>query len=315
MQFPPELLSRVIAYFDPAASETALDLCRFSACSRLFHNVASDKQLWRQLYTNRWRRHRSEATFLELVLRDSENEGGTEWKSVYGHRHIQDRAALQCVKRMVGEPIGRYSEARYILEDAQMGIFDALLRYQRQLADDYIFHERLAEKLWVREVLDALRRSETIQTWNKLLFERARSDATVACISAFSGFRGADRVEMEDKFQRLADYTRERLGQSYLASRPDQREVSKAICQAMAAKGIRPSSPQTFHRLQNAFLNLVIDKYVIYVAVPGSVLISRVIKWFKYTANVACMHILCHRPQAGASCIHHKLPKSYSGSH
>jgi len=260
MQLPPELLVRVIGYLDPADTDTALELCRFSECSRLFHNVASAKQLWRQLYSCRWRRHHNRTTFLELLLRDSEDEEGTDWKSAYGHRHIQDRAALQCVKRMVGEPIGRYSEARFILEDAQMGVFDALLRYQRKLANDHPFHERLAEKLWVREVLDALRRSESIQTWHKLLFEQARSEAVVACISAFSGFRGADSVDMEDKFERLAEFTRERLGQEYLRSLPDQREVSKAICQAMAAKGIRPSSPQTFHRLQNAFLNLVIDK-------------------------------------------------------
>jgi hypothetical protein len=260
MELPPELLARVIGYLNPADTSTALELCRFSACSRLFHSVAASRQLWRQLYISRWRRHRSHASYLELLLRDNEDTEGTDWKAAYGQRHIQDLAALQCVKRMVGEPIGRYSEAKYILEDAQMGVFDALLKYQRQLANDYAFYERLAEKLWVREVLDALRRSESIQTWHQLLFERASSEATVSCISAFSGFRGADRVDMEDKFERLADFTRERLGVEYLNSHPDQREVSKAICQAMAAKGIRPSSPQTFHRLQNAFLNLVIDK-------------------------------------------------------
>lgn len=260
MAFPPELLSRIIGHLDPADVSTAIDLCRFSRCSRLFHNVASDRQLWRDLYSHRWRRHRSRATYIELLLRDSESSEGVDWKAEYGQRSIQDRAALQCVRRMVGEPIGRYSEARYILEDAQMGVFDCLLSFQRKLANDYAFHDQLSEKLWVREVLDALRRSESIQTWHQLLFEESRSEATVACISAFSGFRGADRVEMEDKFASLAEFTRERLGVEYLHSRPDQREVSKGICQAMATKGIRPSSPQTFHRLQNAFLNLVIDK-------------------------------------------------------
>lgn len=182
------------------------------------------------------------------------------WKAEYGQRDLQDRAALQCVRKMVAEPIGRYSEARYILEDAQLGVFDCLLNYQRHLSSDHPFHEQLSEKLWVRELLDALRRSEALQTWHKLLFEESRSEATVACIAAFSGFRGADSVEMQDKFENLANFTRMRLGAEYLKTYPDQIEVSKGICQAMAAKGIRPSTPQSFHRLQNAFLNLVIDK-------------------------------------------------------
>jgi hypothetical protein len=259
MTLPPELLSRVVEYLDPSLASSALDVCRLSQCSRLFHNVASDRQLWHELYIHRWRRHKSLASYYALLLRDGD-DNSVNWKEEYGQRHIQDLAAIQSVGRMAGEPVGRYTEARYILEDAQMGVFDALLDYQNRLKTDHPFYDLLTEKMWVREVLDALRRSETLQVWHKLLFGGTDSQDTVACISAFSGFRGSDRVEMEDKLTMLADFTRNRLGVDYLASRPDQTEVARGICQAMAAKGIRPATPQTFHRLQNAFLNLVIDK-------------------------------------------------------
>ena len=98
-----------------------------------------------------------------------------------------------------------------------MDVFDALLSYHLQMDRLTPHYAALSDKIWVKALLDALRRSETLQTWSEMSVD---SDACIAAISAFSGFRGADKLEVRDKLDTLASRVRSRLGVKYLASPP-----------------------------------------------------------------------------------------------
>ena len=262
-QLAPELLNSILTQLVTSETSAGLDFCNFSRCSRLFNSVSSDDALWRFLYLRRWRRHKSRAAHVELLLNDtasnSKSASLTCWKQRYGKRHLADRGALDNIRLMVNEPVGRYAEARNILQEAEMDVFDALLKYQDHLLGSIPLHEALSEKLWVKDVLDSLRRSEALQIWLQMIVTGGEV-CSLGAISAFSGFRGCDRVELEDKLDLLAKDARKRLGEDYLATRPDQILVARKICEAMGSNGIVPSDTQDFHKLRNHFLNLVIDQ-------------------------------------------------------
>lgn len=262
-QLPSELLSYCLASLDPADPATAITLARFGASNRLFRSLAGDQRLWRRLYLSRWRRHKSMAQHIDLLLHDGDDNPDvgprTCWKRSYGRRHRADRCALESVQKMAAEPAGKYLEARTILQDDEMNVYDALLTYQNDLVRSTPMYEKLGDKVWVQEVLDALRRSETLQTWSRMLNSGGQI-SFVEVISAFSGFRGADKVDMEERLDRLASHTEKSLGKAWLESKPDILEVVKGIIDCMDAQGLRGSRPADFHRLRNHFLNLVIDR-------------------------------------------------------
>ena len=258
-QLAPELLNTILTWLEDSEASAGVALSRFSCCSRLFHSVGSDDYLWRSLYLRRWRRHKSQADHVELLLNSSKSTSYVNWKKLYGQRHAADDAALKSVRRMVIEPVGRYAEARSILADVEMDVFDALLARQSRLQNTLPIYEALSEKYWVKDVLDSLRRSEALQTWLQMIVTGDET-CTVTAIGAFSGFRGCDRVELEDKLESLTRYARRQIGTEYLESRPDQVEVAKKIYGAMKANGIISSALQDFHKLRNHFLNLVIDQ-------------------------------------------------------
>lgn len=304
----PELLRSILYSLDDSDPDTGVVLCRFSRVSRLFHAVAADDKLWKTLYSKRWRRHRSRAAYIDLLLGDGSSEqlrhqsklnagrrsdvnddddcGGrgmastdsyTEtssqapddenvrmhtlsmrWKRAYGDRHVTDGEALDSIQRITDDPTGRYAQARTILAGSRMDAFDALLAYQSDLLSRFPIHEALDAKVWVREMLDSLRRSEALQTWMEMVTSGGEI-STVDAINAFSGFRGCDQVELQDKLESLTGEVRRNLGSEFQPGRSDILKVVQGICQTLSDRGIKPASFGDFHRLSNHFVNLVID--------------------------------------------------------
>lgn len=142
-----------------------------------------------------------------------------------------------------------------------MNVFDALLGYQSRLLATTPKHADLSAKLWVRQVLDALCKAETLKQWKEALLVDDPSDC-ISVILAFSGFRGCDKLALEDKLDGLAAAVKSRIGAAYLAERPDERELVKRICEALVEEGIAPAGGLDFHRTVNNFVNLVIDQSV-----------------------------------------------------
>ena len=142
-----------------------------------------------------------------------------------------------------------------------MNVFDALLGYQSRLLATTPKHADLSAKLWVRQVLDALCKAETLKQWKEALLVDDPSDC-IGVILAFSGFRGSDKLALDDKMDELAAAVKSRIGAAYLAERPDERELVKRICEALVEEGIAPAGGLDFHRTVNNFVNLVIDQSV-----------------------------------------------------
>lgn len=252
-QLAPELLTAIVEYLDPQDPVTGITISSFSQCNRLFRAIADDSELWKKLYRSRWRRHRHRSHHVELLLAHT----GIDWKSRYAERHTKDRHARQIVDNIVAEPVGRYVEAKPILVDYEMDVFDILLAHQKTLENQAVY-EALSEKLWVSDLLDSLRRSEALQMWMQMVAS-GREISTVAAIGAFSGFMGCDRAELEDKLDDLTRYTREKLQHVLATENPDQLQIARGICAALKDNGISAARPQDFHRLGNHFMNLVAD--------------------------------------------------------
>lgn len=253
----PELLTAVLGFLDPWQPQTAITVTRFAIACKTFSAVADDAKLWRGLYLNRWNRHRSRAEYLDLLLRDG---AGISWKAAYGKRHRQDFAAVQTVEAMCTATNGRYTMAKDILQEYRMDVFDALLTLADRL-DAFPKYERLNERLWTREVLGALRRSESLQVWMQMVASGGEI-SFVTAIGAFSGFRGCDRFALETKLEALASSVRKSLGAQWLASQPDQVEVAKRICEEIGKSVAPATDDRDFLKLQNHFLGLILDGLV-----------------------------------------------------
>ena len=250
----PELLTAILVSLDASKPEAATALCRFATACRHFNAIAADPKLWKALYLSRWKRHRSRAVYLDLLLRDGT---GTDWKLSYAERHRQDTAAIHTVEQMCEVTNGRFSLARDILQDHKMNVFDALLAQEAHL-QTFPRYMRLNARLWTASLLGALRRSESLQVWMQMITSGGEI-SFIHAIGAFSGFRGCDRYALEEKLETLASTIQANLGQEWLAKRPDQVEVAKRICEEMRKYVAPATDDRDFLKLQNHFLSLVLD--------------------------------------------------------
>ena len=250
----PELLTAVLQCLDASKPEAATTLCRFATACRHFEAIAGDPKLWKALYLSRWRRHRSRAEYLDLLLRDG---AGTSWRAAYAKRHLQDSSAGHTIEAMCKATNGRFRLARDILKEHKMDVFDRLLAREEELQTlpRYI---ALNTRLWTSSLLGALRRSEALQVWMQMVTSGGEI-SFVTAIGAFSGFRGCDRHELDWKLDLLARRVEKSLGEEWLAKRPHQVDVAKRICEELFKSVAPATDDRDFLKLQNHFLNLVLD--------------------------------------------------------
>ena len=264
----PELLSAILATLDPSKPLSGVTLVRFGLACRAFYAVADDAQLWKRLYLSRWRRHRSRAAHIALLLADSETTARADdgdagkragaWRSRYGDRHRRDRQAALSVDAIAQQPVGRYEHGRQILTVDRMDVFDSLLDYQASLASEWPAYTKLPERLWVSELLDALRRSETLGFWMDMVSSGGELSPLQA-VGAFSGFRGCDSLELEETLDALSRRVLSAIGgTSYLDKRPDARDVALRVCEELN-KFVAPAhGTREFLNIDNHFLNLTL---------------------------------------------------------